>query len=83
LLRIGFQAADASLLDVLLTLRHISRCPVQVHGVLLFQLGRVEEAREVLRQGVGHNPSNPQLCMEWALAEEQAGNLGKCAAAGW
>ena len=49
---------------------------VQVYGVLLFQQGRADEARQVLRQGVGHNPGNPQLCMEWALAEQAAGNLG-------
>jgi predicted Zn-dependent protease len=50
-----------------------------VYGVLLFQQGRAAEAREVLRQGVAANPGSPQLCMEWALAEEAAGNLGEAA----
>lgn len=48
----------------------------QVYGVLLFTEGRADEARAVLRQGVGCNPNHPQLCMEWALAEQAAGNLG-------
>ena len=59
---------------------------LQVYGVLLFQEGRVGEAREVLRRGVSHNPGNPQLCMEWALSEQQAGNLGEIPAVdgeGW
>lgn len=30
--------------------------------MLLFQQGREQEAREVLRQGVAFNPSNPQVC---------------------
>ena len=51
--------------------------------MLLFQQGRVEEARQVLRQGVAANPANPQLCMEWALAEEAAGNLGEAYRAAW
>ena len=51
-------------------------CCLQVYGVLLFQQGQADQARQVLRQGVGHNPGNPQLCMEWALAEQAAGNLG-------
>lgn len=44
--------------------------------MLLFAEGRAEEARGVLRQGVGCNPNHPVLCMEWALAEQAAGNLG-------
>lgn len=48
---------------------------LQVYGVLLFEQGRQAEARSVLAQGVSQNPANPQLCMEWALAEEAAGNL--------
>ncbi len=35
--------------------------PPQVYGVLLFQQGRDQEARQVLRQGVSFNPSNPQV----------------------
>lgn len=45
--------------------------------MLLFELGRQAEARSVLAQGVAQNPANPQLCMEWALAEQAAGNLGE------
>ncbi len=67
-----FQACTVLLHTNLLSLHLLA----QVYGVLLFSQGRQAEAREVLRQGVSYNPSNPQLCMEWALAEEAAGNLG-------
>lgn len=55
---------------------------LQVYGVLLFEQGRQAEARSVLAQGVSQNPANPQLCMEWALAEQAAGNLGALAPEG-
>lgn len=55
-------------LDSLLSIQ-----PIQVYGVLLFSEGRQAEAREVLRQGVSHNPSNPQVgaaygCCLWGAA---------------
>ncbi len=48
---------------------------MQVYGVTLWNLGRVDDAREVFRRGVSQAPTNPQLLLEWALMEQSQGNL--------
>eukprot|EP00887_Chlorella_sp_A99_P008038 scaffold12.g8038.t1 len=46
---------------------------LQVYGALLFRQGKPKEGRALFREGVRANPSSPQLLLEWALAEEAAG----------
>ena len=37
----------------------------------------MEAAREAFRAGVGHNPTAPQLLLEWGLCEAGAGELAR------